>query len=163
MSSPLLSGHVQEYVRDDSPTLRREIERLVGELRRTEGALQEAQSEARMQTAAITSLRRQLSPLYRALQGVFGELENFSETPDTASSSPSLDDRKREIWGVWKEKLGNACGRIIDALLVHGTMSRTQICIATGISGGNIARPISKLYTANLLNKDGNSYSLKQL
>lgn len=151
-SQPLLGGHVDD--RDDIIEGLREKNRRLDEALRLE-RLKVGQSEA-----GVKELRRVLTPLYRALQTVFGEIEamGIQDSGSGATASPKL-----EIWERWKSKMGGQCSRIIDALLAHGTMSRTQLCIATGIDGGNIAKPISKLYTAGLLNKNGSEYSLKQL
>jgi hypothetical protein len=109
--------------------------------------------------AALRELRHLTSPFQKLLNAIHGGLDDLGIDPSVSESSQP----KKEVWAIWKQKLGNQCARIIDALLTHGSMTRSQLIIATGISGGNIAKPISRLNTANLINKNGDSISLKQI
>lgn len=109
---------------------------------------------------AISALRTQLTPLYRALQAVFGEIDaaGVSDTP-----VHGVDARTAKIWDGWKEKLPGATARAIDALLLQREMSQQQLAIAVGISRQHASNIISKLNTTGLINKNGGRISLKSL
>ena len=114
---------------------------------------------------ALSALRGQLSPLYRALQAVFGELDAAGVSDGTShGAAPSQDaDRISPVWDAWKKKLPPQCGKIIDALLIHKDLNGTQICVAAQISKGSLHGLIHKLNKAGLINKNGGRFSLKQL
>ncbi len=114
---------------------------------------------------ALSMLRSQLSPLYRALQAVFGELDTAGIRDAVAgeSSGPAVNDATAVIWDEWKRKLSPGCGRVIDALRIHKDMNSTQVCIAAHVSQGSISSIILKLNKAGLINKNGGRFSLKQL
>lgn len=164
MNQQLLTGE-QEYMQDRSDPRIRQLEDQIRDLKHE---LRQAQNDAAHEKdkagEVLGEMRRLTLPFYRLLQAIHGEIDRLgvAETSNVASASPTTE-AKKAVWDIWKQKLGSPCARIIDALLVHGTMTRTQLCITTGIQGSNIAKPISRLYTANLLNKNGSEYSLKQI
>jgi len=118
---------------------------------------------------ALGTLRRQLSPLYRALQAVFGELDAAGVTdtaPASAAAAPSVDApdaRTKAVWESWKSRLSPACGKVIDALLLHGELNSVQIKVAARLGTSTVSDSISKLYKAGLINKNGGRFSLKTL
>ena len=126
--------------------------------------LREANAELaqvrRASTAALSALRKQLLPLYRALQGVFGELDTIN-MDDEATPAPS--SRTMTVWNVWKDKLGKGPAKAIDALLLYGPMTRKQIAVATGYSPQNVSYIISDLNKASLITKDGDRVTLRSL
>ncbi len=82
---------------------------------------------------AVKNLRRQLAPLYTALQQIFGEIDQL--TPEGADDAPArVSDRADKVWADWKSKLPASCGKVIDALLLHGPMNQSQIVVAAKIS-----------------------------
>ncbi len=113
---------------------------------------------------AVGNLRRQLSPLYRALQQVFGEIDSVApdDAPYGAVSSSGADARTQAIWDSWKRKMG-AASPVIDALLLQPGMTQTQIGIAIGRARSTVPALIYKLKNAGLIVKDGDRYSLKAL
>lgn len=120
-------------------------------------------AQARTESArALSALRKQLSPLYRALQGVFGELDSAGIAEDNAMPSAS-NPRTDAIWASWKSKFPGKPAMIIDALRLHREMNTSQIAIAIGSSRGNVPPMISKLNKAGLLQKNGVMFSLKEL
>lgn len=145
MSQPLLSGEVNaEYV--DSPDVRIDkLEREVASLRR----------ELEAMGSAIIQLRHQLAPL-DVLRQAFGG----AVVEDT---TPTADTRIQAVWHSWKQKLGGSCGKVIDALLLHGEMNTRQLAIAVGLHRTTIPALIYKLNQAGLINKNGGRFSLKQL
>ena len=125
-------------------------------------AAQRARDDA---TRAVGMLRRQLSPLYRALQAVFGELDLVAAAePESAASSPSpAAPRTSAVWEAWKSRLPPACGKVIDALLTHGELNSVQIKVAARLGTSTVSDAISKLNKAGLIDKNGGRYSLKKL
>lgn len=115
---------------------------------------------------ALTALRRQLTPLYRALQAVFGELDAAGVGDEPQASVPSSagapNARVSAVWASWKEKMG-AAGKVIDALLLHKELNTQQLAIACGIDRTTVPNYIHKLTKAGLINKNGGRFSLKQL
>jgi len=150
-----------------------EIESLRSEVRRLHRAVNDADVKAARAREdadrALSALRRQLSPLYRALQAVFGELDAAGVTDASSASSPTAGEtappnaRASAVWEAWKAKLGPSCAKVIDALLLHGEMNTTQLAIAVGMSRKPIPNLIYKLNQAGLITKNGGRFSLKTL
>lgn len=149
-----------------------ELESLRAEIRRLQRALNDANVRAdRAQEdaqRALSMLRKQLNPLYRALQAVFGELDTAGvteEAPQAAAPAAATapDVRVSAVWQAWKSKLGTGPGKVIDALLLHGEMTAQQIAIATGYHRNSIPDLIYRLNKAGLINKNGGRFSLKSL
>lgn len=139
-----------EQLRDENASLRHQVASLKSDL----GSVRQENSRA---TAA---LRRQLSPLYQALQQVFGELDIIG-TPD----SPSLaDPRKVAVWESWKTKLGGGKpAELIDALLQHGEMNAVQLRVAMHCHINTVYETTGKLLKLGILSKNGGKYSLREL
>lgn len=147
--------------------LRAETRRLKRELSDAELRADRASEDA---TRALSNLRRQLGPLYRALQMVFGELDAAGvvdapgEPPaagrTSAASAP--DSRVSAVWDAWKSKMGTAA-KIIDALQIHGELNTQQLAVVVGLHRTTIPALILKLNKAGLINKNGGRFSLKQL
>lgn len=169
----LTDGRVIDIGIDDRD---RQLEELRAENRRLQRVAADAELRAdRAQEdaqRALGMLRRQLSPLYKALQAVFGELDaagvmDAAEGPPAqADSSPrpmSADPRVAAVWESWKNKLGGQCAKVIDVLLTHREMNTTQLAIAVGTRRQNIPNLIYKLNQAGLINKNGGRFSLKEL
>lgn len=67
------------------------------------------------------------------------------------------------VWTAWKQKLNAPCGRIIDALLVHGEMNTTQLSVAAQMHKSNVSKAIQKLHEVSVITKNGGRFSLKAL
>ncbi len=130
----------------------RATESLVG---RIEG-LQQRLVKVERDNAVLLKL---LSPLYKGLCPVFGDVEPVMELGDTGNGSTA----NASVWAAWKQRLTPNAGKIIDALLTHRELSSTQIAIATGIAGGNVAKYVYELNKAGLINKAGGKIALKQI
>lgn len=155
----MLTGNVETPEQARIADLEAEVESLKDALA---SAQADAQRERRQTATAVGSLRRQLTPLYRALQGLFGELDQLSDG-DVSSSTPNAPDaRVVAVWASWKSKMGTA-SVVIDALLLHGEMNTQQLAIACGKDRTTIPAYIMKLNKAGLINKNGNRFSLKPL
>jgi hypothetical protein len=155
----LLEGDVQ-----DNPDLtfemvqglRDEILDLRNQLRVAQQATVLAKREA---ASALGALRKQLSPLYRALQAVFGELDAAGVEDQT--TGPSTSPRVSAVWEAWKQKLSPACGKIIDALLTHSELNSAQLKVACRLGTSTVSDSIYKLNKAGLINKNAGRFSLK--
>lgn len=148
-----------------------EIKELREENKKLARALQDANVRAQRaeeDTArALTALRRQLTPLYRALQAVFGELDaaGIGDDAQAATGPQTSAARPSPVWDAWKNRLSASCGKIIDALLIHGALNVEAIVVATGITRKQtIYDSMHAMKKAGIINKDSaGAYSLKQL
>lgn len=133
------------------------------EIRELKRALSQAHTDtataSRDSLRAVAELRRQLNPLYRALQAVFGEIEAAGVSDEPSATHP----RQSAVWEAWKERIGGQPAKVIDALLLHGDLNAGQIAIAIGISPKNVAQVIHKLNKASLIEKNNGRFSLKKL
>jgi hypothetical protein len=157
-SRPLLTGQ-QEYVDDPiDPTLRK----LEAENRRLDEALRMERLKTGQIEAGVRALKSQLTPLYRALQAVFGEIDamGIEATSDVRPAS----SHATAAWELWKQKLPGFPSRMIDALLKHGELSVAQLVVAAQCPRKQtIYDAASKLQKLNLINSNGGKYSLKEL
>lgn len=104
-------------------------------------------------------LRDSLSPLYKGLKAIFGELEGM----DLGTAPVETNSRVSAIWSDWKQKFPGHPAKAIDALLLHGSMTQGQLRIAVGCATGTISNVVSTLNRAGLINKSGGKISLKEL
>lgn len=161
--------HLLEGDVEDPGAIR--IEELEEEARNLRAALARANLEtlrAREDAGlAMGALRRQLGPLYRALQAVFGELDAAGiEEPILRPGGQASTDqapKNTAVWEDWKRKLPPACGKIIDALLTHGALNQVQIKVAARLGTSTVSDAVYKLNKAGLIDKDGGRVSLKAL
>jgi hypothetical protein len=105
----------------------------------------------------VQNLRTALDPLHRALKQIFGEMER------TGFESVGVGQKVSPVWESWKQKLDPQCGKAIDALLVHGGMTQTQLRIHVGCAQGSIYGVVCRLNKAGIINKNGGKISLKEL
>lgn len=120
---------------------------------------------------ALSMLRRQLAPLYRALQAVFGELDAAGVTdaaPPTAATMTAtapVNDRQRNVYEPWLERFGrdSAQGRVVQALLAHGDLSVEQLRIAAQMAYSTAYEAAKRLKKLGLVENNGGKFSLKQL
>jgi phosphoribosylanthranilate isomerase len=165
MSQPLLPG--PPAPNEDPVRLRREIAGLEQELQKAKDETLTAKQSAKDAVQAIRALRQELEPFYTALKMIYGEISRVEVDSLSDGNRPmqhrSMDASKQAVWEAWKNKLGGNAAKVIDALLVHRQMTATQLAIATGINSKNIAQTIYKVNKAQLLNKNGREFSLKEL
>lgn len=123
--------------------------------------LRQERSKNAQGAAAVAELRRVLTPLYGGLRAVFGEMEALGVAEVAA---PGGDPRKRVVWEAWKQRLPGIPSKMIDALLVHGALNRTQLRIHAGCARSSIPNAIGTLYRAGVIDKRGDGkISLKEL
>jgi hypothetical protein len=143
---------------DDRDAIIAELTSRVGELQAELDQKQELEDvlrrERRVSDAAIGDVRRQLEPLYHALQTLFSSIDSVA--------LPQASPRNAAVWESWKLKLGGLPARFIDALLVHGPMTRTQLRIVVGCASSSVADTIYKLNRAGLIDKANGKVALKE-
>jgi len=148
-----IEGHV-----DDRDTI---IAGLRSQLAEVREELRQERVKSKQAQEGVQELQETLTPLYRGLAKIFGEIADIGLSNEQASSSPQSNHSA--VWEAWKSRLGKPCAKIIEALQLHRTMNQTQIAIATGISRGNVPTYIFRINKAGLINKNGREYSLKEL
>lgn len=157
MPQPLLSGEVNrdgdvEQLEIENADLQHRVRTLELELSRVK----------RENQRAIAQLRQILTPLRNGILQIFGEMDAIGGESISTDSSPAAP-AKAKAWEMWKSRLGEGCAKVIDALMVHGGMNTTQLSIATGYHRTSIPVMIFKLNKAGLINKNGGTFSLKEL
>lgn len=160
----LLEAHVEHD--DETPALHRRIEFLEGELERMRQELRSARNETSSIKHGVAAVRRTLEPLHNALRVVFGEMDAAgieSSAEEAKGQHPTANSRVAAAWESWKQKLGGLQARFIEALLLHGEMTGTQLRIVVGCATGSVSPTISHLNKAGLIFKNGNKYRLKEL
>lgn len=143
---------------------RQELDRVRAQLQEAREQLAEANEllrQERAKNAAITSgaheLRQILAPLHHALGLVFGEMEAMDVGGSPAATKNSA------AWEQWKERLGGATARAIDALMVHGEMTQTQLRIILGCATRTVTNVVAALNQAKLIDKRDGKIRLKEL
>ena len=109
----------------------------------------------------VAELRSVLAPLYQGLAHIFGEIEKMGV--DGVSSASGMDPRKAAVWEDWKRKMPGIPARFIDALMLHGELTQTQLRLHAKCAQGSVAGVVSQLWKAGLINKNGGRISLKEL
>lgn len=156
----LLEGDVEDPQTARIADLEEEASNLRAALGRANLETARAREDAAL---AMGALRRQLSPLYRALQAVFGELDAAGIEDAPVPSAAGTTPRNSAVWEAWKQRLPPAVGKVIDALLLHGDLNQAQIKVAAGLGTGTVSDAVYKLNKAGLINKNGGRVSLKAL
>ncbi len=136
------------------------IRDLEAELVETREALRQERLRATQNTQAVREMRTVLLPLYNALRRLFDEMESNG----IAEVATPVDDRKRAVWDAWKQRMPGIPARIIDALLLHGALTQTQLRIHAQCARSSVPNAVLALNRAGLINKEsGGRISLKQL
>lgn len=135
------------------------IESLRARINQLTVALEDERHKSSRVESGVRELRHVLDPLYRALQQIYDEMDSMGVQELGASVNP----RVSAAWENWKHKLGGNPARFIDALLLHGPMTQTQLRIAVGCAAGSVAGVVCALNKAGLINKAGGKISLKEL
>ena len=149
--------------RDRVAELQRENETLKTQVRDLNSALSEARIRISSLEAGTGRLRAALTPLYGALQHVFGDLDDMGVEMPNAPANSGIDSRQKAIWDSWKQKLDPQAGKAIEALLTHGALNQTQLRIHIGCAKGSVPGIVFRLNKAGLIDKNGGKISLKEL
>jgi ribosomal protein L29 len=146
-----LTGAVAKDTRDAT------IRALEDRVRELERSLEDERAQNISNNAGAQELRKILAPLYGALQMVFGELNKLESNPDP------YDNHKAGVWEDWKRKMPGHPAKFIDALLIHGALTQTQLRIHAQCAAGSVPGVVSKLWQAGLINKNNGKISLKEI
>lgn len=133
------------------------IESLEEERDALKNELERERKAQREGARAVAALRKQLTPLYQALQAVFGHIEAIGGRDDGGSVSAPTNARIE----AWKKQLGPTCAKVIDTLLIHGEMSIEQIRVNAKMSPNTVYRCTAQLQRAGAVVKNGGRFSLK--
>ena len=162
MSQPLLEGHFVEPEEEVSK-LKQRIRKLEMDLQTAIESRHEAVRQLDAWRKPVNNLRNALSPLYKSLRHLFGEMEEIPDDAPVASVSVS-SPRASAIWDSWKQKLGGKQAEFIQALLEHGhPMTSEQLRVTTHTGRSTVPQIIYKLNSLGLINKHDGKYSLKTL
>ena len=142
------------------------VDSLEQDLRQAKAEVIRLRASSDTATMAITELRRQLGPLYRALRAVFGEIELVAgkdDAPTSPSPSPSSDNGSQSSrWDAIKRGLAPRLAQAIDILLTHGAKTNSQLAAAMKMDRTNCNNNVTlKLKQMGLIVKNGNEYSVK--
>lgn len=142
---------------DDRDTI---IAGLREQLRQTREELAQERSKGGQVERGAQALRTVLTPLYGALQHIFGETEamGLPEAQPTAHAP-----KKNAAWDSWKERLSGPAGKMIDVLMIHGSLTADQLRIHLGFATRTCYNIIGELSRAKLIEKNSGKVSLKEL
>lgn len=135
-----------------------EIERLTADVGRLERALYDAKQQSLRERTAIMELRRQLKPLFGAMQAVFGVID--ATVADAVEGRTT--QREGAVWEQWKQKLPGKRAEFIQALLDHGEMTSAQLKVVTHSGTSTVPQIIHQLHQLGLIQKNGGRFSLKR-
>jgi chromosome segregation ATPase len=140
-------------------SLQREIYELNQQLAQAKETLRQEQLKSAALERGVAELRTVLTPLYQGLAHIFGQIEGVGlpaepKTPTTKNSA---------AWEQWKQRLGGATARAIDALMVHGEMNQTQLRIILGCATRTVTNVVAALNQAKLIDKRDGKIRLKGL
>jgi len=157
MSQPLLKSGEQEYV-----AAQLSDQALVDRIEALECRFDELDTYI----STIPNIKRDavvtvLALLIEAVRHVASGKMDIPDVTQIAGSAPDI--RLKAAWENWKSKLPGLPARFIDALLLHGPMTQTQLRIAVGCAAGSVASIVSTLWKAGLIDKNSGRISLKQL
>jgi len=157
MSLPLLTGTVDPG----------DLDRLRGENLRLTEDLKQARAEVEQSFRAVVAmafLRRQLEPLHRGLQAIFGEMEAAGVEGNSAPGV-AVDGVIPLVWQSWRQKFGETApaSKFIDALLQQGQLSAVQLRVYMKCGGQTVYNTALKLNRLGLLEKNGGKYSLRKI
>ena len=108
MPQHLLEGYVEPDNHDETSTgaLYNRIEQLESELEASQAKLREAKNRFVAMERSLAELRKQLSPLHKALRMIFGELDAAGIQDSHQEVTGSANPRMAAAWDIWIKKLG---------------------------------------------------------
>lgn len=145
--------------------LRRENRQLQKVIDDLEEQLGKQKKEIQRGQLAIQNLQAALSPVHRAMKAIFGEIEAVvpdfgvpgAQHPQHAPHGPQ--DAK---WQPWIEKWkGTKKAVVIQTLLEHGPLTRTQLRSATESGWSTIDAVTAQLQNLSLITKENEKWTLK--
>jgi len=140
-------------------SLQRELYQRNKQLAETEEALRQERLKSAALERGVAELRTVLTPLYQGLSHIFGQID----TMDIGSGSAIPSSKNSAAWEQWKQRLGGATARAIDALMIHGEMNQTQLRIILGCATRTVTNVVTALNQAKLIDKRDGKIRLKEL
>lgn len=145
--------------------LRRENQQLQNVIRDLQRELADQKNDVQRSINALKSLQQVLAPLHRSLRAVFGEIEAggvdanpYGPSPSAAPSHVPQDAK----WQPWIEKWkGTKKAVVIQTLLEHGPLTRTQLRSATESGWSTIDAVTAQLQNLGLITKENEKWTLK--
>lgn len=138
-------------------SIQRELFNRNRQLAEAEEALRQERQKNAVIEQGVIELRQVLTPLYSALQHIFGEVTAMGIGEMASSPKASA------VWESWKQKLSSAEGKAIDALLLHGEMTVPQLRIHIGCATRTAQNVASALSGKGLAVRQGGKIRLKEL
>lgn len=152
-----------------APDPRQQIESLHRDLYASNRQLAETEETLRQERLKLAALERGvgelrivLTPLYQGLCHIFGEIAATGIGEQSVHAS-STAPKNAAAWEQWKQRLGGATARAIDALMVHGEMNQTQLRIILGCATRTVTNVVAALNQAKLIDKREGKIRLKEL
>ena len=155
MSLPLLEGHA-EYMEDRGPDV---IEKLNQRIEKLEDRIADLeQDRPQIRRDAVVAVLNLLTQSLRHVAS--GQIDIDTPVQQAASvGAPQFDPK----WEAWKQKLGagTAPSRVIEAILTHGPLSRTQLRAAGELGWSTMDAATARLKNLGLIEKVGDRWNLK--
>jgi DNA-binding transcriptional ArsR family regulator len=151
MPLPQIEGHVEEYIETPENKLRERVTELENRVNDLEFSLSGIKRDA-----VVALLKTLGESLHHVASGKF-DLD--ATVAMTAVAAPQFDPK----WEVWKQKLGpsTAPARVIEAILGHGPLTRTQLRAAGELGWSTLDKATSRLNNLGLIEKVGDKWNLK--
>jgi chromosome segregation ATPase len=147
MASPLLlNGQID--------TRDQEIEQLRAQLQQAFEDLRQERMRTTSIEAGVRELNHVITPLYRVLQKIKGEIDEILPSEEAPQSSAR--------WNSWKQRMPGRPAEFIDLLLVHKSMTIKQFMAAAHCGQDAAYKTVSKLGQAGITVSAGGRYSLKE-
>lgn len=140
-------------------SLRRKVLQLEEELTNAHQALRDARKRGASEAAAMLSLQKALDPFYKALRMIYGEMEDAGVGGEVGTDA--MQPIPEGKYAAWKQRLGDSCSAVIDALLVE-PMSHKQLIGYCKRHYNTIAGALKTLQNNSLIEKNGTKWSLKR-
>lgn len=160
MSQHQLEGRVEKRRSDEDLELINEG--LRAKLAQLEGELRTERTKNAGIDRAVQKIRDSLGPFYNGMRLLFGEMDAIG-TSDSEPSLADVDPRKSAVWEDWKRKMPGTPALFINALMIHGELTQTQLRLHAKCAAGSVAGVVSKLWKAGLISKNGGRISLKDV
>ncbi len=142
------STNVRLY--DETAGLRQTIEDQAAQIR-------ELSQKLKVRDTVIKNIRARFEPDHQMFQDLFGDMDRVAVSGNHHQNA--------DVYEPWKERLGGGMAKMIDALLKHGELTRTQLATVAGLSSnsGTYSNYISKLNSNGLLEKEGDKLRLRKI
>lgn len=113
---------------------------------------------------SLRTIARLLSPLYKSLKPIFGELEAVGVEYIGMEAAVPASTGKQSQWESVKQRLKPREREVIDVLLLQGQMGRTQIAAAIKMDYTHCRKTvIAPLISQGWLVESGGKIALKNL